>query len=290
MQGSGAISNGPVLDIGSYVNKDAIPEKYFLSGRIAEVEIFQNPITGFQVSEIFESSSCRFGSFTLFCEKLLDLDASKFDSFPGSGTSWTDLSGMGNSGTLMNGVAFSSDGNGSLEFDRINDYFINSTIAFPQTNVFSIGMWVKFFDTLNTRLFALGRDIGGTTGGIPLIAYGYAPEGYKLHFHFGSMIGFVNSGIVPSLNAWHHIFVTVDGTTSRIYFNGILANSAPQNGGAISSTSPPNLCIGSFCARYNAGPPDSFHSGRIAKVVLYRTQLSSEQIQYLYNISKSSFA
>ena len=45
---------------------------------------------------------------------VLALDAADVSSYPGSGTTWTDLSGNGNNGTLVNGVGYD---NGSLIFD-----------------------------------------------------------------------------------------------------------------------------------------------------------------------------
>ena len=50
------------------------------------------------------------------------LDAGNIKSYPGSGTTWTDLSGRGNHGTLTNGPAFSSLYGGGLVFDGANDY------------------------------------------------------------------------------------------------------------------------------------------------------------------------
>ena len=48
---------------------------------------------------------------------VLNLDAGWYNSYPGSGTLWTDLSGQGNNGTLFNSPSFSSNGLGSLNFD-----------------------------------------------------------------------------------------------------------------------------------------------------------------------------
>lgn len=50
------------------------------------------------------------------------LDAGNSSSYPGSGTTWTDLSGNDNTGTLVNGVSYSSSDGGSLVFDGSNDY------------------------------------------------------------------------------------------------------------------------------------------------------------------------
>jgi hypothetical protein len=53
---------------------------------------------------------------------LLYLDAGQSASYPGSGTTWTDLSGNGRNGTLTSGPAYTSADGGSIVFDGVNDY------------------------------------------------------------------------------------------------------------------------------------------------------------------------
>jgi len=50
------------------------------------------------------------------------VDAANYESYPGSGTTWSDLSGNGNDGTLINGPTFDSENAGGLTFDMTNDY------------------------------------------------------------------------------------------------------------------------------------------------------------------------
>ena len=59
---------------------------------------------------------------------VLDLDAAKKDSYPGTGTAWNDISGNRNNGTLTNGPTFNSSNGGSIVFDGTNDY-INTVTA-----------------------------------------------------------------------------------------------------------------------------------------------------------------
>jgi hypothetical protein len=53
---------------------------------------------------------------------MLYLDAGNALSYPGSGTTWTDLSGNGRDGTLTNGPTYSATNGGSIVFDGSNDY------------------------------------------------------------------------------------------------------------------------------------------------------------------------
>jgi hypothetical protein len=53
---------------------------------------------------------------------LVHLDAANVKSYPGSGTTWSDLSGNGVDGTLINGPAYDSSNKGGLVFDGIDDH------------------------------------------------------------------------------------------------------------------------------------------------------------------------
>ena len=53
---------------------------------------------------------------------VLALDAANNKSYPGSGTTWSDLSNTGKNLTLTNGPTFSAANLGSIVFDGTNDY------------------------------------------------------------------------------------------------------------------------------------------------------------------------
>ena len=52
---------------------------------------------------------------------ILDMDAAKRDSYPGTGTAWNDISGFQYNGTLTNGPTFNSSNGGSIVFDGVDD-------------------------------------------------------------------------------------------------------------------------------------------------------------------------
>ena len=81
---------------------------------------------------------------------VLNLDASKFYSYPRSGTTWTDLSGNGNTGTLtnMDGTNFNSDNGGSLTFDGSNEY-VTSPFAITGGQAVTYAGWVYDTETVD---------------------------------------------------------------------------------------------------------------------------------------------
>ena len=72
---------------------------------------------------------------------VLCLDAGNTKSYPGSGTAWTDLSGRGNTGTLVNGPTYSSVNGGSLSFNGSNQYVQGSGSV--TTNTMTFLVWMK---------------------------------------------------------------------------------------------------------------------------------------------------
>ena len=53
---------------------------------------------------------------------ILALDAASPKSYPGSGTTWYDLTTNSLDATLYNGVSFSTNKQGTMVFDGVNDY------------------------------------------------------------------------------------------------------------------------------------------------------------------------
>lgn len=74
------------------------------------------------------------------------------------GTTWTDLSGRGNTGTLTNGPTYSSANGGSIVFDGTNDYVSTN---YTQTSVtgYTIDVWFKSTDTGTQNPFVQNRGV-----------------------------------------------------------------------------------------------------------------------------------
>jgi len=85
-----------------------------------------------------------FGKGGILKGNKLSLDAGNPSSYPGTGTSWFDLSGSNNNGVLTNGVGFSGE---NMVFDGIND-FVNfgNVLNLERTDSFSMVAVFKYSD------------------------------------------------------------------------------------------------------------------------------------------------
>jgi hypothetical protein len=98
---------------------------------------------------------------------ILSLDAANSRSYPGSGTTWSDLSGNGNTGTLTNGPTFS---NNSLVFDGTNDYSTTPDSTSLRPASFSIDTWFRptSFGTYNN---IVAKAVNGPVWAPPYLSY-----------------------------------------------------------------------------------------------------------------------
>ena len=68
---------------------------------------------------------------------ILALDAASPKSYPGSGTTWYDLTTNSLDATLYNGVSFSTNKQGTMVFDGVNDYGQISSSTLTAINIFT---------------------------------------------------------------------------------------------------------------------------------------------------------
>ena len=193
-----------------------------------------------------------------------------------NGTTWTDLSGNGNNGTLVNGVGYNSDNGGSLTFDGVNDYITVSNVQ-PNTNNFTISVWVyKFNNTSNDYIWDFGANGGTLSSGTDISGYGF--RYYNSTLGIGSNM--YTQGTIPDINKWYNVSITRNSGTSTMYVNGSLITSSSGDTHNISSTT---LYIG----RYGGG--GGRHHGYISNFKIYNKALTASEIQQNFNALRGRF-
>jgi hypothetical protein len=217
---------------------------------------------------------------------VLALDAGNAKSYPGSGTTWTDLSGQGNTVTLTNGPTYSSANGGSLVFDGVNDYGTydpGSEIEFG-TGQFAVEIWANFVGE-GPFYFIDTRNSSQTTGRWALFMY----TSEKLEWYTGSTSYFQNDGSMPTWstgnNGWNHIVFSREGTGSnqfKAYVNGEYKSAVTDTTNYTNSSS--EASIG---RRYSNS---EFFDGKMSVFKIYKGKaLTASEVQQNFNATRSRY-
>jgi len=218
---------------------------------------------------------------------VLCLDAGNVKSYPGSGTTWTDLSGRGNTGTLTNGPTYSSANGGSLVFDGTNDYVLVGNNIFRYQDNFTIEAIARFT--------SLPTNTNGVCGSRhPIVSNN--EWGYNLEIGSTGKVGWVIYDTVSTANTavstssiigsqYFHAVGMKLGTTMSLYLNGVLQESKILSVNGIYYVDRP-FTIGGL---YRCGGSDFYSTGNIAKVSVYNRALSATEISQNYNATKSRY-
>jgi hypothetical protein len=213
---------------------------------------------------------------------VLNLDAAQLRSYPGSGTTWTDLSGNANNGTLTNGPTFNSGNGGSISFDGTNDSITSFSTQISGNGSKTVECW--FYLTKSTRAGLCGTRSSNVASDGWVLTLNRTTAGNLTYFHTGTASTLeISAGI--SQNTWYQCAVTYNTSTAEVkfYVNGI------QSGTTFTSVATINTSIfnGSFGQEGNN--TSSPYQGRIAISRIYNTVLTDSEILQNYNAVKSRF-
>jgi len=205
---------------------------------------------------------------------VLHLDAANVKSYPGSGTTWTDLSGNGRNGVLTNGPTYS---NGYLVFDGTNDRVVitNNELARIGTGNHTITAWVN--NDINTEEDFIGT--GTSQGDVLLMIYiqaGGGAGGFRGHaWSSTESSNTIDSPRAIGTGNWNMLTQRVTwGGNIDLFENGGLTKTQVLSGGAPTS-SRTQFIIG---CRANGGDISHF-DGKIANVQVYNRALSEQEIK-----------
>ena len=206
---------------------------------------------------------------------VLALDAANPKSYPGSGTTWKDLSGQGNNGTLTNGPTFNSENNGIIVFDGSNDYI-------------QLGYKPNLLNNDITQEAWVNADVLSSWHGIisNMPSWG---TGFSLQIGPNQRIAAMVSGAylrtswTPSTGVWYHIVSTHRSSDNLnvLYVNGVEENTLTRS---ITYSSNAITTIGLF---YTGGSLP--FSGKMFGVRSYNRALTSDEVLQNYNAVKSRF-
>jgi hypothetical protein len=208
---------------------------------------------------------------------ILYLDAGNINSYTGSGTTWTDLSGSGFNGTLTNGPTFNASNGGSIVFDGTNDFVQCS--GSPTVTQATFIVWLRRNATQNDFsgiLFSRGTNVTG------------------LNFRTSNQLGYTwnddiltynwVSGLVVPDAVWCMCAISVTSSNATVYLYQASGLTTANNTVSHTSSILDDIKIAQdefFGSRY--------FRGNIAQAVLYNRALSASEITQNFNVTRKRY-
>lgn len=220
---------------------------------------------------------------------VLALDAADRNSYVSGSSTWFDLSGNNNTGSLTNGPTFSSANGGSIVFDGTDDYVsVSSGGGLNAITAASIDIWVKWISTnQDIGVFSMygsicARQKNGVFSNNVIGLNNANPTNAKIivrltSAHTNTLTSVTNAGL-----NWINIIVTFGSGVSNLYINSILESTGVSSTLSDDITIP--LTIGAWI-----GDGGAYSNSNIPVFKIYNRALSAAEVLQNYNAQKSRF-
>ena len=226
------------------------------------------------------------GFWNSYVSAVLYLDAGNPSSYPGTGTTWTDIIG-GKQFNLINGPTYDSGNGGKIRFIAGSQQYAKCNTSLSTLDTWSVGVWHYY--------------TGQNTGASPCIVTEVFPGlTNKINYIIGNgsdtspdlQTGFFNSGWWVTANGytltpnnWYYIVGTYDGPTLKLYVNNTLINTTYYDEPPIPLSSQGGIYL---MSRWDS-VPNQLWDGYLATVQIYNKALNSGQIAGIWNATKNRF-
>ncbi len=214
---------------------------------------------------------------------VLALDAASERSYPGTGTSWYNLTKESNNASLINGPLFSNDNYGVIDFDGVNDWcLIVSSPAF----------------TVNTRTVEIIFRMNGSYSNYsPLAVYangsstsnriwlGVQANKFQMH-GWGTVDPICTTTI--NTDEWYVCTFSYNQPTQamKVYTNGVLESSVTNTQGGVGASSSNNWYLATIPGGWQGV---TYSDTSIASFKIYDRILSDDEVAQNYNAQKNRF-
>jgi hypothetical protein len=218
---------------------------------------------------------------------LLHLDAGDPSSYPGAGSTWTDLSGFARHGNLIGSPTFSTEGGGAIVLNGLNQHVEAGTVEPAQM---TLTAWFRATG-VPTNNDAFGATLITNSPQLHLgtvqyaLSYSWADQRLAFTVH-GNTQAVVTPNDTVLRNSVYHAAATYDGATRRLYVNGVLIAESPWATAPIYPTSGNrNVQIGHW------GYPGYSRqfNGLIHEVAIYGRALTAAEVQQNYDATRGRF-
>ena len=216
---------------------------------------------------------------------VLNLDAGNVKSYPGSGTTWTDLTGNANNGTLVSGPTYSSSNGGAITFSGLGDYV--TCPSAPSYNFgtgdFTFEMWLNqgtaggsyghLFSLPDQNTFTWKTYFDGTLNQV----YFYSPS-FRSDGVGGIPCTTANDWVITT-GTWNYLVFVRQSAVAYGYKNGILKGT---KSGFTTSFSSQILYLGK-------GYGGEYRAKSVSAARIYNRALSADEVTQNFNALRGRY-
>ena len=202
----------------------------------------------------------------------LQLDSSNLASYPGSGSTWTDIAGTQQNITLVNSPTYTSGTPSYFTFNGTTQRGSGTGAVLSSTS-YTKSVWFYLNATADNNL------VSSDTGGHFMYLSGTSKI-YCGHADWANYQAYPSTANI-SLNTWYNATLTFNTTDGMVlYINGTQDSTYTANKNAFSGDGSTNI------ASYGVG---NLLNGRISKVYCYNRSLTAAEVLQNYNYDKSQY-
>jgi uncharacterized repeat protein (TIGR02543 family) len=207
----------------------------------------------------------------------LNLDAGDTESYSGSGTTWTDLSGNGRNATWQATPTFSNANGGTFNLNGTTQFASTSSIA---SDVFTVEVWAKF-DALNNNYACLVTNVYTNDKiNYALCFWGNSTIRAGYHQAGTGWVGGNTGAFTPVVGTWYHFVYSVNKIGAN-YIGTLYVNNTAISGTTTSTIAPASDAAGMRIGREWTNA--NYVNGSIPVVRIYNRALSTTEITQNYN-------
>lgn len=251
---------------------------FLLNAFYGDMFLVDDSVNNYEIFSVGTPQTTWFNPFEVLKSGLvLHLEPSLTLSYPGTGSTWYDLSDFGNHGTLVGNATFDTD---KFDFDGTNSKITFNTFSGFTTgntfgNTYTLSAWVKL-DELKTQGIIGYGNYGSSkaSNALKLTSTGITNN--------WSDNAYSEAVTLETGSTWYNIAVTSDGVTRKIYVDGesILCPGPVTTGLTISDYT--NFTIG-------VTNDNEWFNGKIGRVLVYNKCLTEGEVLTNYKNSVSRY-
>jgi hypothetical protein len=223
-------------------------------------------------------------------------DAAIPESYSGSGTAVTDLSGNSRDGTLTNGVGYATDGGGTFTFDNVDDYILTSyngpnSLNADNNGSWSVEAWFNFSAPASASSYyaLVGRGGGNASAATFLLGIVGTSQWGGVTLQQNNLATVLRGAGTQITSAslsntgWHQVVITWQASTARSYVDGAFVKNLSVGTAAIQAHV---VTIGRTAS---GGSTNVSFRDRISNVKIYDTSLSAAEVLQNFNALRNRY-